>query len=598
VAIFRLEAKIISRNGGHSSTVGAAAYQTGKCATSAAAYRAGDEMTDERTGQKFDYSKKLGVLGSEIILPPNAPEWMGDRSRLWNAVEAIEKRRDSQLARDFIVSLPHELTDPQRRALLKEFVGKHLTDRGYVADVAFHAPPRHDNLNWHAHVMVPTRKVEGDGFTRKKERPEGNPKAAWRDELAMFREDWAAHVNRHLEAAGIAARVDHRSNEAQGIDREPQPKLGPIAAKIEGEGRVSHAGDDLRAVHARNADRARLKVELAGVTAEIIDLQLERTRRVDTQQNETDPALHAKQREAVLERVRIMEAQANQPSNEARLREELTSQAQKQADDAHRHEREIKRQQDAAAANGDITDPSLRYAQALGSNHVTRNAYDLLANAALTEYGMFAKKQQELKDAAFKEKDPAQKQIIELQAKIEGTDYMWITSRRLGGMSDAIAGRDKSEQGEKDREAAHMWKERGDELRQQRAALIEQQREEVRANFREGRENQAREAEANRAADRFQSRDRNFNSRTHAARQQQDEQPDKPAPSRDSGQEQAAQTRDRQATERKQETTPRDASADKGSDRTANTGTGNEGNSGNTGTGQGRASGSGGGRGR
>ena len=88
---------------------------------------------------------------------------------------------------------------------------------------------------------------------------------------------------------------------------------------------MSHAGDDLRAVHARNADRARLKVELAGVTAEIIDLQLERTKRVETQQDESDPEVHAKQRDAVLDQVRIVEAQANQPSDEARMREDLNA---------------------------------------------------------------------------------------------------------------------------------------------------------------------------------------------------------------------------------------------------------------------------------
>jgi len=593
MALFRFEAKIISRNGGHTSTVGAAAYQSGKCATSAAAYRAGEEMTDERTGQTFDYTNKHGVLGAEIILPAGAPDWMRNRAQLWNHVEAIEKRRDAQLARDFIISLPHELTDPQRRVLLREFVQKHLTARGYVADCAYHAPPKSEGLNWHAHVMVPMRKVEGDGFARKKERPEGNPKAAWRDELAMFREDWAAHVNRHLEAAGITARVDHRSNADQGIDREPEPKLGPLAAKIEAEGRDSHAGDDLRAVRARNAERSQLKTELAGVSAEIIDLELERIRRVQSQQDEIDPALFGKQRDKLQDQVRIIEAQANQPSNEVRLREEMMRRAQQQAEDAAKHEQDIKRQQDAAAANGDITDPSLRYAQALGSNHMARNPYDLLANAAATEYGMFARQQQELKQQAADEKDPVKREIIGLQAQIEGAEYMSITSRRLGGMSDVIAGRDKSEQGERDREAARIWKERGEELRQQRAALIEQQRENDRAAFREGREQQARDAEANRAADRFQSRNRNFNSRAQPERASTEQpQPEKSA-TRDSGQEQAAQVRDREASERKQDSAARD-----GSDRTSRSGKDTEGGGRSTGTGQGRASGSGGGRGR
>jgi hypothetical protein len=91
VAIYRLEAKIISRGGGR-STVASASYRTGKCVTSAAAYRTASKLVDERTGQSFDYTKKEGVLGAEIMLPVGAPTWMNDRARLWNAVEASEKR--------------------------------------------------------------------------------------------------------------------------------------------------------------------------------------------------------------------------------------------------------------------------------------------------------------------------------------------------------------------------------------------------------------------------------------------------------------------------------------------------------------------------
>src|ERR1700674_2056188 len=214
MAIYRFEAKVISRGGGR-STVASASYRTGKCVTSAAAYRAGTKLTDERTGQSFDYSKKEGVLGAEIMVPHDAPAWMAERSKLWNAVEACEKRKDAQLAKDFVIALPHEMTHDQRVALTREFVREQFTDKGFVADVAWHAPSREDSLNVHAHVMVTMRKVDGDGFSRFKERPPANdhPQKHWKQELAGLRQAWADTANKHLEAAGLEARIDPRSLE-------------------------------------------------------------------------------------------------------------------------------------------------------------------------------------------------------------------------------------------------------------------------------------------------------------------------------------------------------------------------------------------------
>ena len=208
MAIYRFEAKVISRGGGR-STVASASYRTGKCVTSAAAYRAGTKLTDERTGQSFDYSKKEGVLGAEIMVPHDAPAWMAERSKLWNAVEACEKRKDAQLAKDFVIALPHEMTHDQRVALTREFVREQFTDKGFVADVAWHAPSREDSLNVHAHVMVTMRKVDGDGFSRFKERPPANdhPQKHWKQELAGLRQAWADTANKHLEAAGLVQRT-------------------------------------------------------------------------------------------------------------------------------------------------------------------------------------------------------------------------------------------------------------------------------------------------------------------------------------------------------------------------------------------------------
>jgi hypothetical protein len=229
VAIYRFEAKIISRNG-ERSTVASASYRTGRCATSAAAYRAGAELVDERSGQRYDYTAKRGVMGAAILLPASAPAWMADRSKLWNAVEKIEMRKDAQLARDFILTLPHELTHEQRETLTREFVQTQFVAKGYAADIAWHSPHKGDSLNHHAHVMVPLRKVEAGGFARLKERPPSgaHPAMAWQAELLHLRQAWETAVNRHLAAAGFDVRVDRRSLKERGIDRAPQIKRGPI----------------------------------------------------------------------------------------------------------------------------------------------------------------------------------------------------------------------------------------------------------------------------------------------------------------------------------------------------------------------------------
>jgi ATP-dependent exoDNAse (exonuclease V) alpha subunit len=199
---------------------------------------------------------------------------MRNRAQLWNAVERVEKRKDAQLARDLVLSLPHELNHEQRRDLVREFVGAEFVAKGMIADAAIHAPDRRgDDRNHHAHVMLTMRELTGDGF--------GNKVRAWNqtEQLEQWRESWAATVNNHLELHGHEARVDHRALADQGVDREPEPKQGPVATKIEREGRRSKAGDDRREVQARNEQRAEISAELAAVTAKIIDLAEERAKR-------------------------------------------------------------------------------------------------------------------------------------------------------------------------------------------------------------------------------------------------------------------------------------------------------------------------------
>jgi hypothetical protein len=237
MAIFRLEITSVGRS-------------TGRTATSAAAYRAGERIRDERTGALYDHSKRADVLHKEIFLPTRldqlgaAMEWARDRATLWNTAEKAEVRNDSRVAREYQVALPPELSPEQRVTLARTF-SREIADRYNVAvDLAIHAPrPEGDPRNFHAHLLATTREVTADGLgpktgldRRGETRAElGLPKA--REEFTNLRARWAELTNEALREAHIEARVDHRSLEAQGIDREPRPYLpwAAIAARRRGE---------------------------------------------------------------------------------------------------------------------------------------------------------------------------------------------------------------------------------------------------------------------------------------------------------------------------------------------------------------------------
>lgn len=220
MAIYHLSVKAISRSAGRS-------------ATAAAAYRAGVQITDQRTGDIHDYTRKRGIESAHIVLPPNAPAWASDRAQLWNAAELAEKRKDAQVAREFEVALPAELTPKQRQQLALAFAKDMADKEGCAVDVAIHAPGRGgDNRNHHAHLLRTTRKVELDGLGAKLDTEKAGRSRA--DDLNAMRERWAELTNDALERAGHSARVDHRSLEAQGItDREPTKHLGPSATQYE-----------------------------------------------------------------------------------------------------------------------------------------------------------------------------------------------------------------------------------------------------------------------------------------------------------------------------------------------------------------------------
>jgi ATP-dependent exoDNAse (exonuclease V) alpha subunit len=167
VAIYRLEAKVIGRTSGHSA-----------CA--AAAYRAAERIVDQRTGQVHDYARRGGVEHAEILAPETAPAWVQDRAALWNAVETAETRRNAQLARELVLTLPRELTPEQRLEAVRSFVSAELVSRGMVADLAIHSgrTARDGAEQPHAHVMLTLRAIGPEGLA-------GNKVRAWNEVAAL-----------------------------------------------------------------------------------------------------------------------------------------------------------------------------------------------------------------------------------------------------------------------------------------------------------------------------------------------------------------------------------------------------------------------------
>jgi hypothetical protein len=230
MAVYHLSVKAIGRSAGRS-------------ATAAAAYRAAGRIADERTGLVHDYSRKGGVLHSEIVLPERSPEWAQDRVRLWNAAELAETRKNSTVAREVEVALPVEFTPVQRRELAL-VLARELTERHRCAvDVAIHAPNRDgDQRNHHAHLLMTTRRLGTEGFTEKT-RELDDLKTG---EVTRWRERWATLVNERLAEHGHSARVDHRSLEEQGIDREPTRHKGLAISAMERRGEYVVVSERLR----------------------------------------------------------------------------------------------------------------------------------------------------------------------------------------------------------------------------------------------------------------------------------------------------------------------------------------------------------------
>jgi hypothetical protein len=258
----------------------------GSSAPSAAAYRAGERIRDERTGRTYDHTDRQDVMHKEIVLPSRYADedvrWARDRASLWNTAEGAESRKNARVAREYLVALPVELTPEQRRGLAREF-SQELADRyGFAVDLSVHAPrdfPGSDPRDFHAHLLATTREVSITGFAAKTtlelndahRRKLGLGPAI--NELLYVRERWASVTNEALRHAQVAARVDHRTLAAQGIGGEPGLHIPRVAFEMERHGYRSVIAERLREEHEL---RLQARLERAAVQP-VVDHANERT---------------------------------------------------------------------------------------------------------------------------------------------------------------------------------------------------------------------------------------------------------------------------------------------------------------------------------
>jgi hypothetical protein len=240
--IFHCQAKSISR-------------ATGRSATAAAAYRAGERITDERTGEIHDYRKKKGVIHKQIFVPKGCRGIT--RSDLWNLAEHAENRKDAKVAREWEVALPAELNAYGRRDVARDFALALVERYGVAVDICIHAPGKKgDDRNHHVHILTTTRVLTPNGFGEKT-RVLDSPRTSGK-EVTAVRELWARICNHALARNGLDKHIDSRSLKAQGIDREPTRHLGPTASAMERRGIKTFRGDENRRRRNRGVEKERL----------------------------------------------------------------------------------------------------------------------------------------------------------------------------------------------------------------------------------------------------------------------------------------------------------------------------------------------------
>ena len=248
----------------------------GQSAIAAAAYRVGERLYSDYYGEFSDYTRKGGVIYSEIILPPHAPPEYRDRATLWNAVERVERNKKAQLAYSFDIALQNELTTEENIELAREFVQQHFVSKGMIADFAIHQPDKSDGgiPNPHFHVLTTMRPINPDGTWGQKQKREylvdkngepvlnsiGNPRfnavatTDWHcpETLEAWRKAWCEMVNDAFERKGLDVRIDHRSYERQGLDLIPTIHEGPTVRQMEAKGIKTDKGELNRWIKATN----------------------------------------------------------------------------------------------------------------------------------------------------------------------------------------------------------------------------------------------------------------------------------------------------------------------------------------------------------
>lgn len=258
MAIYHCSIKIIKRSQGRS-------------AVAAAAYRSGQRLTNEWDGITHDYTKKGGVVYSEIFLPAYAPSEFSDRSTLWNSVEKIEKSRNAQLAREIEIALPAELDRKDQITLVRTYVRDAFVASGMCADFSIHDK---DDGNPHAHIILTLRPLNErsewgtkcrkeydlDGRGQRIPLPGGSFKSHrvnttdWNDpgKAEVWRAAWADACNRALEQIGRPERIDHRSYIRQGVQKISTVHIGIAATQMERRGLITEKGTVNREIVAQN----------------------------------------------------------------------------------------------------------------------------------------------------------------------------------------------------------------------------------------------------------------------------------------------------------------------------------------------------------
>ena len=262
----------------------------GQSAVACAAYRAGEKLHSEYYGEVSDFTRKGGVICSEIHLPAHAPTEYADRQTLWNAVEKAERGKKAQLAYSFDIALQNELSLDENIALARQFVSEQLVSRGMIADFAIHQPDKEDGgiPNPHFHILCPIRPIEPDGKWGCKQRrryrldedgnrimgEDGKPlfdavsTTDWGtpETLEYWREAWADMVNAKFEEKGLTCRIDHRSYERQGLDLLPTVHEGVAVRQMEAKGITTDKGDLNRWIKKANSLLQDIRKKIATLT--------------------------------------------------------------------------------------------------------------------------------------------------------------------------------------------------------------------------------------------------------------------------------------------------------------------------------------------